>query len=107
MDFRESIYEHSACITDWEGARVRVSIEVPWLRNTMTSQMVISAQDVESLKNLRIPDSILRIEPESSRMIAMHNFKRDSDRAEDLVQTISNNIAHQIACAIAEDTEHG
>lgn len=89
-------------VTDWRGARVRVSIELPQLSNSMTSQMVIDSMDLELLKHLNYPSDIDLFEPDERRF-ELIKWQQNNEKAKRVVDILANKIALQIAHGIGEE----
>lgn len=86
-------------ILNWQGCRVRVSIEVPNIKNTMTSQTIIDERDFKQLKYL-FPPFELQIDQNNS--LRMMEYQTERAKAQSLVDVISGRIAAQICRAIGE-----
>lgn len=88
-------------ITEWHGARVKISIEVPDARHSLTSMMIIDWRELEELEALKGPPEGLELMDEFQRRFTYDKWRDDRKKADDLVQHIANRIAHQICAGIA------
>ena len=91
-------------ITEWHGARIKVTVECPWLNNTMSTQMYISTHELEILKNIRPREDmelLLDRKPEHARY-ALIQYERDFKIALNLIDQISATISNQLIRVIME-----
>ena len=87
--------------TEWNGAKVRVEVELPWLSNTVTSQIVLDSRDVESLKWVKKPDYIDRILSETEKYIVFMEWNHKREKARSIMDIIAQKIACHLADTIA------
>ena len=91
-------------ITEWEGARIKVSIELPQLRNSLTTQRYIDHRELDELKALE-PNKdlylLLDTKPELARF-EMMRWESQNRKAKKLLDMISNQISWQLGKAIGE-----
>jgi len=91
-------------ITEWEGARIQVSVEVPQLSNSLTTQRYIDHRELNELKALEIDKDLVLLldtKPELARFKIIQWESRNR-RARNLLDMISHQIAWQIGKAIEE-----
>lgn len=100
MDFRETILEHNT--TQWEGARLRITLAVPQVGNTMSSQMIIDREDINTLKHLNRPEEIDLMKG-IPQQIAFTEWESKHKQAERLIDIISNKIALHLARHLASE----
>jgi len=98
----EQIIEYQ--VTQWEGVRVRVQIESPHKKNTVTSQLIIDRLDIEELKGLNEPEGFEFMD-EYQRMLAMGKWEVERKKAMNIVDMIASQIANQLTRSLAENPE--
>lgn len=100
-EFKERFAEMA--ITEWTGARVRVNIELPRMRNSMTSQIVIDDRDLNLLRNLNQPADLEMLDGDSKHM-AVIEWQHKRKDARSLVDMIASKIALDLCHAIGSET---
>lgn len=100
-------------IRDWGGARVIVTMEVPPLKMTYTSQMIIDERDVEMLRGMLEPkhlENASKLRDIMHFQLMMARWEADRIKAERVLGILSHKISMEIANAISrafEDKERG
>lgn len=91
-------------ITEWHGARIKISIEVPQLNNSLSTQRYIDSRELETLKFLYPPkrlELLINKNPALARFEFM-KWEKQKKGAEKLLSAISDQIAWQIGNGIKE-----
>ncbi len=104
MSFKEQLVEYP--ITDWKGASVRVVVELPSLKTSVTSMMVLDTNDMDCLKDLVPPEHIRLLEPAQASM-EMIRWRPKQKNAMRVVDMLSNKIALHLAHTVTAALEKG
>ena len=102
MEYRETITEMAT--TEWRGIRLRVTFDVPQLKNTFSTQMVIDENILDILRDLEIPKEIKLLfdsNPDMGHMELAH-WQTRNDKAKRLLNQVSGYLANEICHAIGK-----
>lgn len=99
-EYHERIAEMA--ITDWRGARVQITIEIPQLKNSMSSVKIIDDRDLDKLRWLKRPENIDLL-PEMQQRMALVEWDTKRREAERVVEMLAASIANQISHAIGSE----
>jgi hypothetical protein len=100
----EIIAEYST--TTWEGAKVRISVSLPKLGRSVTSQMILRDEMLHELRDLHMSEELrMRIEDsrESVARMIMFDFEQKQTRASRTLKWIAENIARQLGDTIYQE----
>jgi hypothetical protein len=104
MRTTEIIAEYST--TTWEGAKVRISVSLPKLGRSVTSQMILRDEMLHELRDLHMSEELrMRIEDsrESVARMIMFDFEQKQTRASRTLKWIAENIARQLGDTIYQE----
>lgn len=90
MDYEENIAEYP--VTEWRGARVMVRLDMPRRANTITSQIILSEDDLSYLDGLKRPAD-LDLMSGLQMQLALTEWDQKKKQANRMVESISNKIA--------------
>jgi hypothetical protein len=79
-------------VTEWRGVRVRVSLEIPSMENTMTTQMLLDARDLQYLKYFKPPKGLEKMSKEKQRK-TLDKWSVYRSQAQKVIDMIAGRIA--------------
>lgn len=91
-------------VTEWHGARIRITIEVPQISNSLSTQIIIDSRELNELKALKPPTGLeqtLENTPEYGRFRLMQ-WQNDNQKVKNLLKAISDRISWQVGQAIGD-----
>ncbi len=100
MDYRGHRIAEMA-VTEWKGASVRVTISLPQLQNTFSSEIVFDHRIMDDLRYLTVPDHLRAVADfPGSAMIDLMDYRNGQDRAKKALKMVSDQIAWALSYEI-------